>query len=412
MYRLLSNIRAIDLTDERGYLCGSMLGQLGIEVVKVEKPGGDSGRKIAPFYHDILDSQKSLLWYSYNTNKKGITLDIEKSDGREIFKKLVKTSDFVIESFDVGYLENLGLGYNELSEVNKDIILVSISPFGHTGPYKNYKASGLVASAMGGMMYVTGEPDRPPVRVSFDQSYVLGSSHAAVGAMIAHYYRESTGKGQWVDTSVQGSWVTTFVNMMASYEIDNLIVRRNGSTRTNARYAARLIYPCKDGLITFMLQLGHVGAKRNASLVDWMNEEGMADDYIKNIDWALLDRNTATQEDIDAIEQRIERFFETHTKSELIEGFLRRGIMGLPVSTFADLYNNPQLKDRNFWQDISYPELEDTLIHPGAPVVLPGMQWHVDKRAPLIGEHNEEIYINELGLSLKDLVNLKQLGVV
>lgn len=412
MYQLLPGARALDLTDERGYLCGLMLGQLGVEVIKIERPGGDPGRKTPPFYHDSPETEKSLFWFAYNLNKKGITLDIETADGKAIFKKLVKTADFVIESFDVGYLDNLGLGYAELSEVNKGVILVSISPFGHTGPYKTYKASGLVASAMGGMMYVTGEPDQPPVRVSFDQSYLLGSSHAAAGAMVAHYHRELTGEGQWVDTSVQGSWVTTFVNMMASFELADTVVSRSGSKRIGDRFNSTLAYPCKDGFISYLVIIGQSGVKSNTAMVAWMNEEGMADDYIKNLDWTTIDRNTVTQEDMDAIEKRVGRFFLTHTKAELAEGFLKKRIMGLPFSTFDDLFHNIQLKSRGYWQEVDYPELGDKIKHPGAPVQLADMPWHTDKRAPFIGEHNEKIYVEELRFSRGELINLKQLGVI
>ncbi|MBA7620011.1 Succinyl-CoA:(R)-benzylsuccinate CoA-transferase subunit BbsE [subsurface metagenome] len=314
-----------------------MLAQLGVEVIKVERPGGDPGRILGPFYHDIPDPEKSLFWFAYNINKKGITLNIERADGKEIFKKLVKTADFVLESFDLGYLDSLGLGYAGLSEINKGIILASVSPFGHTGPYKDYKASGLVASAMGGMMYVTGEPDRPPVRVSFDQAYLLGSSHAAVGAMLAHYYRELTGEGQWIDTSVQGCWPTSFVNMMPMWELADTISHRAGSMRVGIGRNATLAYPCKDGFISYLVLLGLGGIRANAAMVEWMDTEGMADEYIKNLDWATLDMSSCTQEQLDAIQDRVGKFFLTHTKSELLEGFLKRRIMGLPFSTFVDL---------------------------------------------------------------------------
>ena len=124
MYELLKGSRALDLTGERGYLCGLMLAQIGVEVIKVEGPGGDRGRRLGPFYHDIPDPENSLFWFAYNLNKKGITLDIEKAGGREIFKKLVKTADFILESFEPGYLDGLGLGYDGLSEINNGAIMV------------------------------------------------------------------------------------------------------------------------------------------------------------------------------------------------------------------------------------------------------------------------------------------------
>src|SRR5512136_568585 len=140
---MLSHCRVLDLTDEKGFLCGKILADLGAEVIKIEKPGGDCARNIQPFYHNIPHPEKSLYWFAYNTNKKSITLDIESADGKEIFRMLVKGSDFVIESFPVGYLAGLGLGYSDLSQINPSIVMTSITPFGQQGPYRDYKASDL-----------------------------------------------------------------------------------------------------------------------------------------------------------------------------------------------------------------------------------------------------------------------------
>ena len=127
---MLGPYRVLDLSDEKGLLCGKILGDLGADVLKVEKPSGDSARKLGPFYHDEPDPEKSLFWFALNTSKRGVTLDIDTADGREIFKKLVKKADFVIETFKPGYLESLGLGYKDLEKINPAVILVSITPFG------------------------------------------------------------------------------------------------------------------------------------------------------------------------------------------------------------------------------------------------------------------------------------------
>ena len=132
---MLSHLRALDLTDEKGFLCGRMLADVGVDVIKVEKPGGDGARNIGPFYHDIIDKEKSLHWFAYNAGKRGITLNIESHKGQDVFKKLVATADFIIESFPVGYLDNLGLGYKNLAEIKADLIMASITPFGQFGPY-------------------------------------------------------------------------------------------------------------------------------------------------------------------------------------------------------------------------------------------------------------------------------------
>jgi len=158
---MLSPYRVLDLTDTNGLLCGKLLGDLGADVIKIERPGGDAARNLGPFYHDEADPEKSLFWFAFNTSKRGITLDIETAEGQETLKSLVKGADFVIESFPPGYLDRLGLGYSALEKINPRIILVSITPFGQTGPYKDYKAPDIVAFAMGGYMYPFGDPDRP-----------------------------------------------------------------------------------------------------------------------------------------------------------------------------------------------------------------------------------------------------------
>jgi len=175
----LGPYRVLDLTDEKGLLCGMLLAGLGADVIKVERPGGDLARNIGPFYDDIPHPEKSLLWFAYNLNKKGITLNIETVDGREIFKRLVKTSDFVIESFPPGYMARLGLDYSALSQINPRIIMTSITPFGQTGPYRDYKGSDLICMASGGLMYVSGDPDRPPVRITIPQAYCHAGAHLA-----------------------------------------------------------------------------------------------------------------------------------------------------------------------------------------------------------------------------------------
>jgi len=176
---LLSPYRVLDLTDEKGLLCGKLLADLGADVIKVEKPGGDQARNIGPFYHDIVSPETSLFWFAYNTNKRSITLDFETRDGRGIFEKLVKTADFVVESFPPDYLAGLGLDYGSLAKINPRIIVASITAFGHTGPYARYKGSDIVVFAMGMLMSQTGDRDRPPLQVSFPQSFLNASGDAA-----------------------------------------------------------------------------------------------------------------------------------------------------------------------------------------------------------------------------------------
>lgn len=206
---MLAPYRVLDLTNDWGFLCGRLLADLGADVIKIEKPGGDLARNIGPFYHDIPHPEKSLYWFFYNANKRGITLNIGTADGREIFRKLVKAADFVIESFPPGYIDEMGLGYSVLSEVNPRIIMTSITPFGQTGPYSKYTASDIVSMASCGWMYKCGDPDRPPVQMGSPQACLHGATQAVAGTLMAHYYREMTGEGQHVDASPL-PWMTYF----------------------------------------------------------------------------------------------------------------------------------------------------------------------------------------------------------
>ncbi len=190
---MLEGCRALDLTDEKGFLCGKILAELGVDVIKVEKPGGDPSRKIGPFWHDQNDPEKSLYWLAYNSSKRGITLNLETEDGKWIFRELVKRSDFVIESFAPGQLDALGFGYEELSRIKRNIILTSITPFGQKGPYSHYQASDLVVMGMAGQLFLTGDPDRPPVNISIPQACIHNGADAAVGSLIAYKIKKKTG---------------------------------------------------------------------------------------------------------------------------------------------------------------------------------------------------------------------------
>src|SRR3972149_2078611 len=181
---MLSHCRALDLTDDKGFLCGKILADLGADVIKMERPGGDPSRRIGGFWGDTPDPEKSLYWFAYNSNKRGITLDIEKAEGREIFKKFVTTADFVIESFPPGYLDKLGIGYADLSQTRQSIIWASVTPFGPAGPYRDFKDSDIVVMGMSGTLYQTGETDGPPVHISLPQACLHAGAGGRPGGLV------------------------------------------------------------------------------------------------------------------------------------------------------------------------------------------------------------------------------------
>lgn len=410
---MLSGFRALDLTDEKGFLCGQILASLGVDVIKIEPPGADPARNIGPFYHDIPDPDKSLYWFAYNLNKRGITLNIQTADGRELFKKLSKGADFVIESFPPGFMDELGLGYSNLSKINSRIIMTSITPFGQTGPYRDYKASDIVGMAMGGLMYITGDPDRVPIRISSPQAYLNAGSDASMATIIAYYHREATGKGQHVDTSIQASVASLLEHFVPTWELSHFNMRRAGPFmigKASANY--RIIWPCKDGYVLFFILGGLIGVKTNRAITEWMDSEGMAPGFMVEMNWETFDRTKQTPESQASLEEPVAKFFMSHTKRELYDGAKSRRMMLYPVSNARDILEEAQLRSREFWVEVEHPELGVTITYPGPPVKASETPCQVRRRAPLIGEHNLEVYQGELGLSSEELANLKQTNVI
>jgi len=412
---MLSPYRVLDLTDERGFLCGKILADLGADVIKVEKPGGDHSRNIGPFYHNISHPERSLYWFAYNLNKRSITLNLETAGGKEIFKRLVQTADFVVESFPVGYMESLGLDYTTLKETKPSIIMTSITPFGQQGPYKDYKASDITLVAIGGLMYITGYPDRPPLRISFPQSGLLAGSSAASATMTAHYYRQVTGEGQYVDVSIQASIVWAITNTIPLWELNKVNLKRQGSVLSghiDKSATQRIIWPCKDGFVAYIIFGGRLGISMgNQQLAKWIDEEGLADDFIRNFNWESYDLAATTKEVQSQLEAYAEQFFSRHTKLELYQEALKRKIKIFPVYSPKDIIKDPQFQARNFWMQVEHPELNETITYPGNFFKSSEVDTNIQRKPPLIGEHNQEVY-SELGISTAELAQLKQADVI
>lgn len=410
--RMLEGYRALDITDEKGFLCGKILAELGVDVIKVERPGGDPSRKVGPFWHDQVDPEKSLYWFAYNSSKRGITLDLKSAEGKRIFSNLVKTADFIIESFDPGELDKLGFGYSELCRIKSDIILTSITPFGQKGPYSHYKASDLTIMGMSGELFMTGESDRPPVNIRLPQACLHAGSDAAVGSLIAHHHRRNSGEGQHVDISMQQSAAWFLAQTIPHWEIDRMILGRVGTFRTSSRGTLqRQVWPCKDGYIFFFMIGGQQGAKTGYQLVKWMQDEGIADDFLQTYKWEEFDMATATQELIDKISKPIAEFFMTRTKKEALDAAMTRNISICPLMGNLDLLKDPNLAARGFWKPIEHPELKATIPYPRQFVRSSENETSMRSKAPRVGEHNAEVY-GELGLSGEQIKELKEAGVI
>jgi len=414
MGSLLKSFRVLDLTDRKGHFCGKILADLGAEVIKVERPGGDPDRHMGPFYQNTPDPEKSLHWFAYNLNKRGITLNLETTDGKTIFEKLVKSADAVIESYPVGYLEKLGLGYAALRSINPRIIMTSITPFGQTGPYSEYKCTDLISMAMGGLAYITGDSEGSPVRVSFAQSYLLASAEAAAALMVAYYHREKTGNGQCIDVSIQASVAGKLSNAVPTWELNGNIIKREGRYMVGrgAKLKMQLLWKCKDGHVTFALMGGKLGAKSNQRVAQWIIDDGSAPEFFKAIDWASLDIAKQSQEEQDRLEGVVADFFAKHTKAELYKMANVAGVLLCPQSSMKDIAENLQLQSRDFWMEVEHPQLEATIIYPGPFLKATATPITAKQKAPYIGEHNEMIFMDELGLTREEYAQKRQAGII
>ncbi len=410
-----SAYRVLDLTQEDGWLCGRILGDLGADVVKIEPVGGDPGRCRRPFYHDAPNPETSLVWLAHNYNKRSITLSLDSLQGQELFRQLARKADSVVESFAPGYLSERGIGYPELHALIPRLVVTSITPFGQTGPYSNYRGSDLIAMGMSGFMSLVGEAGKPPLRVSLPQAPMWTGMYAAAGTLIAHLYRQRTGRGQQVDVSMQASLLWALANAPAFWSVNRENLQRAGAQvvgRSVNGAQMRAIYRCRDGHINFILYGGEAGKHSNKAMAEWMAEEGMAPEWLKQKDWDAFNVATSTQEEIDAIEAPFAEFLLTRTKAEFASEAVKRGILGYPVNHARDILEDPQLQARQFWRNVEHPDLSESFIYPGLFARFSTADGRALRRAPHVGEGNEEIYLGELGLSKNELEQFKQQRVI
>jgi len=402
MNGFLHGYRVLDLTDIKGHLCGRILGDMGADVIKVESPEGDPARLIGPFYQGRRDPETSLSWLYANANKRGISLGLDSTAGREAFERLVSGADIVLESFKPEHMDRMGLGYSSLCKINPEIILVSLSAFGQTGPYRDFETTDLISAATAGLVYVLGDADRPPVRISTPQSFFIGSQHAALGAVTALHYREKTGRGQWVDVSMQEAIIQSLTYMIQHADRSGAVGMRSGAdTRTRIRpeplgdLTMRWRFPCRDGHVFFSVQgAGGAPIKSARAMTEWANEEGYAL-KIKDYQWETWDSAEIEQKQQDLLQNEFAPFIATKTKAELLERAATHRMLLAPVNTVSDLPENPQLSHRSYWQRVHHPELKAALTYPGPSVKVDVLPQQIRLRAPRTGEHDTEVMKEE-----------------
>lgn len=396
----LSDVKVLDLTEYvAGPYCTKMLADYGADVIKVERPSaGDPTRRMAPFPGDEPHLEKSGTFLLLNTNKKGITLNLASETGRKIFKGLVKDADILVESFKPGTMEELGLGWEELERINPNLVMTRITPFGQTGPYKKYEATDIVLMAMGFPMYVMRMPDREPLKYYGNVALFGCGNYAAAATMVGLWVAEQQGIGQVIDFScieAMHSSTNWMQDLHTSYtftgRISEPIYLGIGAMPNGG-------YPCEDGYVYMIIE-----PEWWKKFVEMIEMPDLLERFPTIIE--LLDPSKREEIDTAVIPWLMER-----TKLELHELAGSKKINLSAVNTMEDVFNDRHLRERGAFVEIDHP-VAGKFTYPGRPLVMPEAGWDLRMPAPLLGQHNEEIY-GGLGYTKGDMVKLREGGVI
>jgi len=410
----LAGLRVLELADETGQFCGKLLGDLGADVIKIEPPGGEPCRHVGPFLDDVPDPNRSLSFWFYNTSKRGITLNLETGDGHQLFRRLAATSDVVLETFRPGFLESLRLSYGSLSEPNPGLLLCSLTPFGQTGPWRDYLSSDLLHMAAGGEMASSGYdeadvPDAPPIAPGGGNAWHMGCHFAYIAIMAALVHRTVTGQGQYIDASIHEACSLTTEAQIANYIYRGEVLQRQTGRHHAAGPTPRTQFRAKDGNYVCALVAGRLNPRYIGQLADLLDTNGMAGDLRdpKYQDQAVIAANTSH-----IIDELVADFIASLPAEEVYHRAQERGFTWGAVRPPEALLDDPHLHDRGFWKEVEHPELGRSFLYPGEAAIYNGSPWRIARRAPLIGEHNIQIFCDELGLSRGEFCVLAENRVI
>jgi crotonobetainyl-CoA:carnitine CoA-transferase CaiB-like acyl-CoA transferase len=413
----LAPYRVLDLTGEIGQFAGRCFAELGADVIKVEPPDGDAVRRIGPFVHDEPKPDRSLLWFTLNASKRGVTLDIQKPEGRDLLRKLIANADLVIESYAPGYLASIGIYQEAIRREHRKLVWVSVTGFGQDGPYASYKWSDIIGQALGGLLFLWGEPDKPPSRPRAAQGYYHASMGAALSGMVALYHARRTGRGQYVDVSMQE--VLTFVlagpgGVSGYWSLEGMNITRSGPGINLGHLISRTIYTCKEGYVAVSTMFG----PHFPRLLELMKKDDAAGFLAEDPKWLNATRFAplptqwrCEQADADAAEGLFSKWLLRYTRDEIMQMAGEHGLMIFPVLDVPDNLTNKQLEARAYWKEVRHEDIDTTVTYPGPPVRMTATPWEMNSPAPRLGQHNDEVYA-EVGLSGEQLAELKTKGVI
>lgn len=397
----LSAYRILDLADSAGAYCTKLFADLGADVIKIERPEGDPGRSMPPFVGDTPHPEKSLYFLHRNAGKRGITLNIETREGGDILKRLVKTADVLVDNSPPDCMESLGLGYEVLEAINPELVMSSITEFGHGGPYKDRKGSNLVDYAMSGVMITSGYPGKEPCLCPGTPAHDAASLYANISILSALFMRGAVGKGQFTDTSVhETSRLGLYPWIVPNY---SYALNPDGPPPTSeTRLGASIypVYPCKDGLIRVVA----LTPRQWDALVRVLGSP----EVLLMEEWRSFMYRIGNAEDLHAL---VLGYTEQYTMLELFEAGKQEGVPIAPILSIEDFYNSPHTKAREFFVEVDHP-VAGKAEYPGPPYKWSETPPAIQRPAPCLGQHNQEIYCDELGFSKQDLVALRDARVV
>lgn len=394
----LDGLRVLDLSQHvSGAYCGKLLAGYGADVVKVEPPEGDPTRRLGPFLAERPHPETGALFLYLNTSKKGITLNLDARGGVQVLHDLAHSVDVLIEDLEPGKLARRGAGYPNLAAVNPGLVYTSISPFGSDGPYAEWAATQLTLYAMGGYMYLTGDADREPLQGPGWQPSYLAGIHAVVGIMTALWIRESGLGGQLVEVSEMESVAACHQWTITRYNYSGTVQRRIGNRYDFGHPIT--IYPCRDGYVAIGVA-SEEQAERFFLLID--RPELLADERFNS--------NVARLANASTLDEIMGPWFLKRTEEEIVRQCQELRVPCSPVSEVDELLENEHYRARGFWRGLDHP-VAGTLQHPAPPFRMTGSPDTV-ARAPLLGEHNQDVYGGWLGLTPEDLTSMREAGIL
>jgi len=377
--------------------CGKVLGELGADVIKIEHPvSGDEGRYLGPFPDNVPHPEKSGLFLFANLNKRGITLDVGTDSGRRILERMLETADVLLENQPLSQIEGTGFTYESLKHRYPQLVVTSISPYGRTGPYRAYQGTDLTANAMSGLSFGTGHPHREPLTTPVHQASYLAGVGAAFATVIALLGRDMTGRGQSVDVA-EAQVIGT---LLTGYHLPTYIYRGVAGFRSGNRMRLGLfpncVLPCRDGYIC-------IDAPQMAQyqrFLDLLGEQ----EWMENPRYR--DRRAMSDQYPEEAESLIAPWFMERTKQEILEACLANRIPCVPVYTFEETLRDPQLNARDYFQEVSSGQA-GTFQVPGPPYRLAKTAARLVRAAPSLGQHNQEVFGQELGLDSETMDRLR-----